>query len=451
MSSVRVAPPQDAHPGGASDGEGASPPVAPPGGPPPGQPSAAGKSGFAGRPGIPALTAEALDDDRTIRRLVFNLAWPVIVENLLQTAVGVVDLLMVSQLGAAAIAGVGVSVQVLFVVFAAMAAIGTGTTVLVSRFTGAREPREASRVLKQSIIMGIGLGVLLALIGVPGAKPLVRFMGAAPEVVEAGGAYLEVVFLTAVALTLSFIVGAAMRGAGDSRTPMVAALVINAVNVVASFVLIFGHLGLPPMGVLGSAWGAAIGRFVGLAVLLVLLARGATRTRLELGGGWLPDVPLIRRLLRVGLPSMGEQLSRSLGMLLFSTIVIALGTAVFAAQRISFNLVSLSFLPGFGFSMAATALTGQALGAGKPDRARRATWFATRSAMLWMGSVGVLFLVAAEPMVRAFTNDPEILANGSLALRVLALGQVQMALGLVLTGGLRGACGWCACPSPGSP
>jgi Na+-driven multidrug efflux pump len=89
--------------------------------------------------------------------------------------------------------------------------------------------------------------------------------------------------------------------------------------------------------------------------------------------------------------------------------------------------------------MAATALTGQALGAGKPDRARRATWFATRSAMLWMGSVGLLFLVAAEPMVRLFTDDPEILAAGSLAMRVLALGQVQMALGLVLTGGLRGA------------
>jgi putative MATE family efflux protein len=155
--------------------------------------------------------------------------------------------------------------------------------------------------------------------------------------------------------------------------------------------------------------------------------------------GWAPDVALIRRLLRIGLPSMGEQLSRSLGMLLFSWVVISLGTIVFAAQRITFNIVSLSFLPGFGFSMAATALTGQALGAGKPDRARRATWFSARSAAVWMGGMGVTFLVFAEFFVRMFTEDQAIVENGALALRVLALGQAQMAIGMVLAGGLRGA------------
>ena len=384
------------------------------------------------------MPPEALDDDGAIRRLVFNLAWPVIVENLLQTAVGFVDLLMVSRLGAAAIAGVGISVQVLFVIFAAISAIATGTTVLVARFTGAREPANAARVLKQSVLLGVALGVLLAGVGVPLSKPIVAVMGAEPDVVELGGGYLQVTFLTSAAMTLTFVLGAALRGAGDSRTPMLVALGINAVNVAVAYVLIFGHLGLPALGVIGSAWGAAIGRIAGTLALLYLVLRGA---RFDFSGvsGWAPDVSLIKRLLRIGLPSMGEQLSRSLGMLLFSWVVISLGTVVFAAQRITFNIISLSFMPGFGFSMAATALTGQALGAGKPDRARRATWFSARTAAVWMGAMGVTFLIFAEFFMRLFTDDPAIVGNGSLALRVLALGQAQMAIGMVLAGGLRGA------------
>jgi multidrug resistance protein, MATE family len=393
-----------------------------------------------GRPGQP-IPPEGLDDDRTIRRMVFGLAWPVIVENLLQTAVGVVDLLMVARLGAAAIAGVGVSVQVLFVIFSAIMAIATGTTVLVSRFTGSEQPEKAAHAVKQSMLMAIALGIFLALAGIPGAKPLVAALGAGPEVVELGGGYLQVVFLTAVVLTVTYVLGAALRGAGDSRTPMYVALGINVVNVAASYVLIFGALGFPAMGVVGSAWGSAIGRGAGALVLVALMLRGVRGTKISLRGasGWAPDPALLWRLLRIGLPSMGEGLSRSVGMLVFSAIVISLGTAVFAAQRITFNVISLSFLPGFGFAMAATALTGQALGAGKPDRARRATWLSVRSAVTWMGSMGLLFIVAAPWFVRVFTSDPEIVEIGADALRVMAIGQPAVAISFVLAGGLRGA------------
>jgi putative MATE family efflux protein len=222
---------------------------------------------------------------------------------------------------------------------------------------------------------------------------------------------------------------------------MLVALGINLVNVVVAFVLIFGYLGFPALGVTGSAWGAAIGRTAGAVALLVILVRGGGRSGLRLTGGpgWRPDPALIGRLARIGLPSAGEQLSRSVGMLLFSTIVISLGTTVFAAQRITFNILSLSFLPGFGFSMAATALTGQALGAQLPERARRATWCAVRYGAAWMSSMGAVFLLAAPLLIRPFTDDPEILAVGAPALRVLAFGQPQQALAIVLAGGLRGA------------
>jgi putative MATE family efflux protein len=407
-------------------------------------PRAAGalsSDGTQGPHGPQSAAGASLDVDRTFRLLVFTLAWRVIVEQLLQTALGFVDLLMVSRLGADAIAGVGASVQIVFIIIACISAIGTGTTVLVARFIGAGEPQQSSRVVKQSFLLAVALGLVLAVVGVPTAHWQVAALGVEPAVVELGGAYLRVSYLAAGALTLSLVLGSALRGAGDSRTPMLVALGVNAVNVAAAYGLIFGHLGLPELGVVGSAWAAALARGAGSLALIVLLVRGVGRSHLRLAGrhGWWPDVGLVARIMRVGVPSMAEQLSRSVGMLLFSEVVISLGTAVFAAQRITFNIIGISFLPGFGFSISATALTGQALGAGNPERARRATWFSVRSACLWQGGMGVLFLVAAPLFIRIFTDDPAIVAYGAEGLRVLALGQPQTAISQVLAGGLRGA------------
>ena len=149
-------------------------------------------------PDVPArstTTPAARDDNRTIRRLVFGLAWPVIVENLLQTTVGMVDLLMVSRLGAAAIAGVGIGTQILFVILMSIGALAVSTTALVARRTGEQRPAEASRVLKQSVLLALGAGVVLALCGVPAAEQIVRLLGAESTVVTLGGSYLRITFL----------------------------------------------------------------------------------------------------------------------------------------------------------------------------------------------------------------------------------------------------------------
>ena len=395
-------------------------------------------------PAVPARSTPApavLDDNRSIRRLVFGLAWPVIVENLLQTAVGMVDLLMVSRLGAAAIAGVGIGTQILFVIFMSIGALAVSTTALVARRTGEQRPAEASRVLKQSVLLALGAGVLLALCGVPAAEHIVRLLGAESTVVTLGGSYLRITFLFSGFLIASFVLGAGLRGVGDSRKPMLAAMLINVVNISLDYVLIFGHLGFPALGVEGAAWAAAIGRSSGAAVLAFFLLRASSRQRLSLLGreGWRPDLDIIRRLVQIGLPSLIEGLSRSLGFLMFSTIVIGLGTTVFAAQRVVFALMSLSFMPGFAFGIAASALTGQALGAERPDRARRATWFAVRSALLWMGSLAVLFFFGGPWLTRLFTSDPEIVRIGSSGLKALALGQPFFACSMVLAGALRGA------------
>ncbi|HEY8743873.1 MAG TPA: MATE family efflux transporter, partial [Chloroflexota bacterium] len=249
---------------------------------------------------------------------VNRLAVPIIAENLFQTMLGVVDLLMVSRLGAAAIAGVGTALQIMFLVMAALSAVTVGTTVLVARFTGARQPEEASHAAKQSLLLGLALAAIITVLGHFFSRGFIALLGATPEVVQTGGDYLDVVAQMAVFLVLQMVCAGALRGAGDTRTPMIVTGLVNIINVIVAYTLIFGHFGFPALGVLGSAWGASIARAIGAAVLLGLLFSGRRRVRIAGGAGWRPDGSLMKRVLKIGLPSMMEQTFMSGGSLVYA-------------------------------------------------------------------------------------------------------------------------------------
>jgi putative MATE family efflux protein len=322
---------------------------------------------------------------------------------------------------------------------AALSAVTVGTTVLVARYTGAQQPEEASRSAKQSLMLGIVLAVIITVIGHIFAHRAIALLGATPDVVKAGGDYLNIVAQMAIFLVLQYVCAGALRGAGDTRTPMIVTGVVNVVNVLVAYTLIFGHFGFPALGVLGSAWGASVARACGAAILLVLLFSGRRRVQIAGRAGWRPDIALMRRVLKIGLPSMIEQSLMSGGSLLYSVIVIGMGPAIYAAQRITFNALSISFMPGMGFGMAATTMTGQSLGAGRPDLARRSAWIAFRMAALWMCTMGIGLIIFGNQIMRLFTTDPVIISVGTVALRVIAFSQPFQALGQVMAGSLRGA------------
>lgn len=397
-------------------------------------------------PVIPAVPAAepriaprfVLDEDH-LAASVNRLAVPIIAENLFQTMLGVVDMLMVSRLGAAAIAGVGTALQIMFLVMAALSAVTVGTTVLVARFTGSQQPGEASRAAKQSLMLGFALAVVITVLGHFFSHLVIALLGAQPDVVQTGGDYLQVVAQMALFMVLQYTCAGALRGAGDTRTPMIVTGVVNIVNVIVAYTLIFGHFGFPAMGVLGSAWGASVARTCGAIILLALLFSGRRRVKIAGRSGWRPDGTLMKRVIKIGLPSMVEQTLMSGGALMYSVIVIGMGTAVFAAQRITFNALSISFMPGMGFGMAATTMTGQSLGAGRPDLARRSAWIAVRMAALWMCTMGIGLIIFGRQIMEAFSSDPTIVTVGTAALRVIALSQPFQALGQVMAGSLRGA------------
>ena len=372
-------------------------------------------------------------------RRVLTLALPVVGENLLQTALGIVDTLLVARLGAAQLAGVGTALQPIFFLFSILSAIAVGAAILISQAVGAQDQQRTALLAKQSLVGCVALAAPVSLVGVALAEPSLRMFGVTDAVAHYGTQYVQITLATSLVLIVGFVAGSLLRGAGDTRSPMLVALLANVINAVAAYGLIFGNLGLPALGVAGSAWAAVLGRIVAAALLVGLLARG--RGALTIAGrwGWRPDFRVWREVLSLGLPAATEQILITVGFTGLTLVVAHLGTASLAAQRLAINVMLLSLLPGFGCAVAASTLVGQSVGAHNVDEGVVAAGIATRLALVWMTVLGLLFAVFATPLMRAFTADAIVVTLGASCLVAIAAAQPFWAIGNVLAGALRGA------------
>lgn len=386
----------------------------------------------------PTVATEPPAEPAQVRRKVFRLAGPVIGENLLQTLLGIIDTLLVAGLGAAALAGVGSSLQVVYIILAGMSALAVGASVLVAQAVGAQRLGEASHLARQALIWSVLIAVPISLVGLPLTPGLVALLGLEAEVGVIAAEYLAVNMGAIATLTIMLLASAVLRGAGDARTPMLVTALANIVNVILSWALIYGTLGLPALGAVGSAWGTVISRGLGSVLLVGVLWYGRNRVRVA-GGSWRPSLATVGAVLALGLPAALEEVLVITAFAALTPIVATLGTLELAAHRVAINLLSLSFLPGIGFGLAATALVGQAVGAQRPNEARAATTIALRWAMLWMGGLGVIFVLFAQPLMRIFNDDPALVASGATALIAVALAQPFWAATFVYGGALRGA------------
>lgn len=373
-----------------------------------------------------------------IRHDVLRLALPAMGEQLLSMMVGIVDTFLVGHLGAAPLAAVGLANQWVFMATMLFGAIATGATALIARFIGARKPEQANEVLRQAILLGAFIGIVSTILGLGLAQPAVTLLGAEEDVIGLGTSYLQVVSSIFFFSTLMFIGNAGLRGAGDTRTPLYVMLVVNVFNIVVAWTAINGPFGLPKLGVVGSALGAATGRLVGGALVIAILLKGRAGIQLKLDGMRL-DLDLIRRILRIGLPSGLEQFLFRSGHMAFARILAELGTVAYAANQVAMNGWSLSFMPGFGFALAATTLVGQSLGAKDPDGAQQRGYAAYRMGAALMAVVGLAFLLFPAQIVGFFTDDSQIVAIGTMPLRMVGLIQPLLAANMIFAGALRGA------------
>jgi multidrug resistance protein, MATE family len=384
----------------------------------------------------------------SLRRSVLLLALPAVGEQVLNTLVGLADTFLVGHLNeraaaqvgydsATALAGVGLANQMVWLITVLFMSVSVGSTALIARARGANDQQAANRTLRQSMIIGLAMGVVATVLGVVLAAPFMQLLGAGPDVLPRSVTFLHIAALTFAPAALLFIGTAALRGAGDTRTPLYVMLGVNAINIALSWLLVNGNLGAPTLGVAGSAIGAATARGGGGLVLVGLLLRG--RSGLKLTLDLRPEWDVLRRIVRIGLPSAGEQLVFQGGLLIFVRSITSLGTVAYAAHNVVLNIESLSFLPGMGYAIAATALVGQGLGAGLSEEAEASAYEALLQGGLMMTALGIMMVLFPHALIGLFTEDPLVADTGANAMRIAGAFQPLLALNFIMSGGLRGA------------
>jgi putative MATE family efflux protein len=373
-----------------------------------------------------------------IRRAIFLLSVPMVLEMVMESVFAVVDVFFVGRLGADAVATVGLTESLLTIIYAAAMGLSIGATALVSRRIGEGDPERAARTAVQAIGLGVALAIPIAVAGVAFARPLMALMGGSPWVLEHGVRYTQVMLGGMGSVLLLFLINAIFRGAGDAAISMRVLWLANAINIVLAPMLIFGVGPFPELGVMGAAVATTFGRSCGVAYQLYRLARGDGRLKLRREHLKLEPGTMLAMLKMSG-AGTAQALVNTTSWVVLARIVATFGSAAVAGYTIALRIVLFALLPSWGLSNAATTLVGQSLGARKPERGEQAVWTAARINAIFLGTVGLVFFVTAEPLVAAFAREPEVVFHASHALRIISGGFLFYAFGMVLSQAFNGA------------
>lgn len=375
--------------------------------------------------------------DKERLKVIVVLAIPAVIENFFQTLLGFVDTYFVSQISLAAVSAVGITNAVLAIYFALFMAIGVAANVRIANFLGANQPEKARHISQQSIILAILFGVLTGLATWFFAEPLLRLMGIEEEVLELGSLYFRIVGIPSIIMSLMFVMSAILRGAGDTKTPMMISIVVNGINAVLDYVLIFGFLFIPELGIVGAAIATVISRLIGsLALFYYVNKEKVLAFRKDY---WHLDKGHLMELSTLGAPAAGERLVMRAGQIVYFGFVVALGTNAFAAHQIAGNVEVFSYMIGYGFATAATILVGQQIGAGNLAEARKYAKLSTQVTVVFMTLLGAVLFFFGDWAASFFTEDPEVISDIGTALKISGVFQPFLAVLMVLTGAFQGA------------
>ncbi len=379
-----------------------------------------------------------------IARAVWKLAWPTMLQNVIGGLQGIVDHVMVGHfVGYAGNAAIGVSWQIFLVVIVFMSSIFTGMGVMVSRFAGANQPEKVNRTVQQAFLVAVAISLgLMAPVGWLLSPWLLSLVKAAPEVKAQALPYLRVMFALSFGMMTFFMIGGALRAAGDARTPLKLSVVMTLLNTLLNAILIPGLGPAPRLGTAGAAVGTVVaGAIVSLAAIRQLFA-GKLVIALGKGPSWKPDWNVIRALFRLGLPTGYQGVAMNVAGVLLLRFIGSLeqSAAAQAAYAVGYTeLFSLITWTSVGLMGATAAVAGQNLGAGKPERATQAVRTASRVGLGVAASVGAIFLAIPRHLLGLFGMDqPEVVNLGVELLAFLSLSGMFVTVALTYTGGLQG-------------
>lgn len=370
---------------------------------------------------------------------IMALALPAMIENILQVLMGSVDTYFIGKIGTEAIAGVGITNLIMNIYIAFFLALGVGTTAIVSRNVGANNVENANNVVKQSIIMALGIGIAFGIINFIFSENILFFSGAEEKVLQYALPYFLSVAVPSVFLCLMMVLSSSLRGAGDTKTPMKIAIISNIINIVLDYVLIFGIFNFAGLGILGAGIATTISRIVGVILLLGKLNSNETKIRINIFDKWTIDWGILKSVTKIGLPAGFEKLIMRIGQLVYGGLIIKISTEAYAAHNIAGTIESFSYLPGMGFGVAAATLVGQNLGSGETDEAQKYGLISYFLATGFMVIVGIIFYMFAPFLAGLFSEDLEVIDLVVKVLRIIALFQPFLCITLVITSALQGA------------
>lgn len=369
---------------------------------------------------------------------------PVILTNLLQTLVNVIDVFMVGRLGALEVAAIGMGQSIRLLVLVAVLSITAGSMALAAQAIGQRDHQALEQVTRQSLILAVLLGIALSMFGVLFSRPMLSFLagGSNPIVVEQGVAYLHIFFLAGVFLTLNFTINSLMQGAGDTLTPLILVGIINVLNMLLNYVLMFGLGSFPRLGLEGAAYGTFIARGLGALLGILLFYSGKNVIKLK-GLYYRPQWSYFKQILHIGVPSGLQGIARNMTQMFVLRLVTATSAGAYgaAALAIGSQIESLATMPVLGINVAATALVGRSVGAWQVREAKLRGNIAISFGVLVMLLLSLPLICFAPQLILFFEPGahPIIQEAGKSYLQINGLSFLFVAIAMVTNGALRGA------------
>lgn len=369
---------------------------------------------------------------------ILTLALPAIIEMTLNTLVGIVDTIMVSQIiGLEGLSAAGFANQLIFTVIFIFSSFNAGATAMVSRSFGEKNMVKLNKVFGQNLLINFVIGVFITIASLAFAPNLMGIFDISPDVFQLGVDYFRIIALGIIFMFISFAAKATLRGASDTKTPMIITGLVNILNIIGNYVLMTGFWIFPEMGLNGAAVSTTFARLLDALFFLIILSRGKKGIQIKLANLTI-NKEIFKPLWRLSSSAGVEQILMQLSFLLSGIFISKLDTLSEGAFRILLNIESLSFMPAVGVSIACASLVGKALGEQKEEQALHTGYLASGLGASWGVLMGLIFSLFPVVILKFFTSDQAIIDASLLTMYLIGLNQAPLAFWIVMGGALRG-------------
>ena len=374
----------------------------------------------------------------SIRKAVFMLSIPMILEMLMESIFALVDIIFVSRVSINAVATIGLTESVITLVYAVAIGLSMAATAIVARRVGEKNIEGAKQAAVQIIFLGISVSIVIGILGMLYPKEILLMMGAEPDLIAEGFGYTKILLGGNATIMLLFLINAIFRGSGNASIAMWTLVLSNGLNIILDPIFIFGLGSIPAYGVEGAAIATTIGRSTAVLCQLMILFYGYGKIKVTFSD-LVIRTSVMLNLVKVSLGGIGQFLIATSSWVFLMRIMSEFGSEVLAGYTIAIRVMMFTFMPSWGMSNAAATLVGQNLGANKPERAAQSVWKTGKYNAIFMATVSLVYLVFASTILRWFSNEPDVIKYGSLCLQIIAAGYVFYAYGMVVIQSFNGA------------